>query len=112
MLRLDYGSTSFTLTGDATTLVEDALVARHGANLRSSVLLVARHGAKTAASPAFLQATSPEIVVISAGDSERYPDPTMLARVMDLPVYRTDVDGAVHVISDGRQSHVRTTRTP
>lgn len=112
VLRLDYGSTSFTLTGDATTVVEDALVARHGANLRSSVLLVARHGAKTAAGAAFLQATSPEIVVISTGDDARYPDPTMLARVMDLPVYRTDVHGAVHVVSDGREVQVRAAGSP
>ena len=56
--------------------------------------------------PALLQATSAEIAVISAGNSDRYPDPTMLARVMDLAVYRTDVEGAVHVVSDGQMVQV------
>ena len=113
VLRLDYGSTAFTLTGDATARVEDALVARHGTNLHSSVLLVARHGAKTAAGPAFLQAVAPEIVVISVGgDNPRTPDPTLLARVMDLPVYRTDVHGTVHLVSDGQEVRVRATQNP
>ncbi len=108
VLRLTYGSTSFTFGGDATALVEETLVARDGSNVRSSALLLARHGAKTASTTAFLQAVAPEVVVISAGDGA--PDPTVLARVMDKPVYRTDVDGAVELVSDGQRIQVTPTR--
>ncbi len=112
VLRLTYGNTSFLLCGDATAVVEETLVAREGYNLRSSVLLLARHGAKTASTPAFLEVVAPEAVIISAGGDARSPDPAVLSRLMDKPVYRTDEDGAVAVTSDGQHIHVRAARRP
>lgn len=112
VLRLTYGNTSFLFGGDATVVVEESLVARERHNLRSSVLLLARHGAKTASTPVFLQTVAPEAVIISAGSDARGPDPAVLARVMDKPVYRTDEAGAIAVTSDGRQIHVRVVRRP
>lgn len=112
VLRLVYHETSILLPGDATTLVEEALVAAAAAEIGSSVLLLPRHGAATAATPAFLQAVNPEIVVISVGaDNPRGdPAPAVLARVLDKPVYRTDRHGVIEIISDGRTLQVRTER--
>ena len=112
VLRLTYGNTSFLFGGDATTVTEEALVEREGQHLRSSVLLLARHGAKTASTPGFLQTVAPEIVVISSGNGARGPDPEVLARVMDKPVYRTDAAGAIAITSDGRQIRVHAARRP
>lgn len=112
VLRLTYGNTSFLFGGDATTVTEEALIKREGQHLRSSVLLLARHGAKTASTPIFLQAVAPEVVVISAGNDTRGPDPAVLARVMDKSVYRTDEAGAITMTSDGRQIHVHVARRP
>jgi competence protein ComEC len=112
VLRLTYGNTSFLFGGDATAIAEETLVAREGQSLRSSVLLLARHGAKTASTPIFLQAVAPEVVVISTGNDTRDPDPAVLARVMDKPVYRTDEAGAIALTSDGRQIHVHAARHP
>ncbi|MGC9396450.1 MAG: ComEC/Rec2 family competence protein [Anaerolineae bacterium] len=112
VLRLTYGNTSFLFGSDATAVTEETLVAREGQNLRSSMLLLARHGAKTASTPAFLQAVAPEVVVISAGDDARNPDPEVLARVMDKPVYRTGEAGAIALTSDGRQINVHVARHP
>jgi len=112
VLRLTYGNTSFLFGGDATAVTEETLVAREGQNLRSSVLLLARHGAKTASTPTFLQAVAPEVIVISTGDDARSPDPAVLARVMDKPVYRTDEAGAIALTSDGRQINVHVARRP
>jgi competence protein ComEC len=112
VLRLSYGDTSFLFGGEATVVVEEALAAREEYNLRSSVLLLARHGARTASTPVFLQTVAPEIVIISAGSETHGPDPAVLARVMDKPVYRTDEAGAITITSDGRQIHVRVARRP
>jgi len=112
VLRLTYGNTSFLFGGDATAVVEETLVAREGRNLSSSALLLARHGAKTTSTPAFLQAVAPEVVIISAGNDARGPDPAVLARVMDKTVYRTDEAGAIAITSNGRQIHVRVARRP
>ncbi len=112
VLRLVYRDTSILLPGSATTVVEEALVAAHAHDLASSVLLLPRHGAATAATPAFLQAVNPEVVIISVGADNRFgnPAPVVLARVMDKPVYRTDQHGVIHVISDGSTVHVRAER--
>ncbi|HOU15270.1 MAG TPA: ComEC/Rec2 family competence protein [Anaerolineae bacterium] len=104
VLRLTYDNTSFTFGGDASALVEETLVARYGSTLHSNVLILARHGAKTASTTVFLQAVAPEIVIISAGESA--PAPAVLARLMGTPIYSTDQDGAVEIVSDGQRLQV------
>ena len=110
VLQLRYGDVKLLLAGDATTVVEENLVAVEGEELRSNVLQVARHGATTSSTPAFLQAVAPEIAVISVGKDNRYgdPAPAVLARLLDEVIYRTDRHGTVEVISDGAKVWVRT----
>lgn len=107
ILSLTHGSTRFLLAGDATATVEAALVEHDAGMLSSSVLHVPRHGAKTAATPALLERVSPEVVVISA-NREAYPAKQVLARLIDVSVYRTDQHGSVECISDGQSLTVRT----
>ena len=108
VLQLVYGETQMLIAGDATTLIEDGLVAAHGQDLESQVLQLPRHGAQTSGTPAFLQAVSPEIVVITTAAERAYPSPYALARLMGIPVYQTDIDGTIEVISDGATLRVRT----
>ena len=112
VLRLDYGETSVLLTGGATTLVEELLVARDAEALQSSVLQIPRQGAPTGSTPAFLEAVDPEIAVISVEDDARTdtPAPQVLARLLDLLLYRTDRQGTIEIISDGERVSVRTER--
>lgn len=112
VLRLDYGEVAFFFTGDVTTAVEEALAARKPAALRAEVLQVARHGAATSSTPAFLAAVAPSIAVISVGSENRRGDPApqVLARLLDVTVYRTDRQGAIEVLSDGRTLSVRPAR--
>ena len=112
VLQIDYGETSVLLPGDATTVVEEALVTRHHEDLRSTVLQAPRHGDATAATPAFLQAVAPEVAVISVGAENRSDDPAsaVLARLMDVPVYRTDQDGTIEIVSNGEKIEVKTAR--
>ena len=107
VIRLSYGSVQVILPGDATTLVEEALVTQYGQHLRSAVLVIPRHGADTAATPAFLQAVNPEVAVVT-GDKDI--SPYVMARLANIPLYRTAKDGSVACISNGITLKIRTTR--
>ena len=58
VLRVDYGSTSFLLTGDMESDAERDLV-NSGANLKADVLQVGHHGSSTSTSYIFLNAVLP-----------------------------------------------------
>ena len=60
--------------------------------------------------PAFLAAVDPAIAVISAGEDNEYghPAPETLAALAGRTVLRTDLDGDIEVVTDGRTLRVRT----
>ena len=76
-----------------------------GESLRASVLRVGHHGSRFASSSAFLEAVRPILAVISVGARNpfRHPSPDTLARLeaTGARVYRTDLDGAVIMETDG-----------
>jgi competence protein ComEC len=101
VVQIRYGEFSALLTGDAPSEVEEHLVSRYGAALRSDVLKAGHHGSRTATSDAFLRAVQPELAVISCGVRNRYrhPAPETLHRLeaRSVPVARTDLEGTVVV---------------
>jgi len=109
--RLVYGQVSVLLPGDIEAVVEQRLVAE-GATLASTVLKAAHHGSCTSTTPEFLETVGPEVVVISVGADNRFGHPCagVLERLGDVPVYRTDEQGVVEVISDGTRVWVETER--
>jgi len=111
MTRLTYGEVSVLLTGDIEAEVERRLVAE-GAALESTVLKAAHHGSCSSTTQEFLEAVDPEVVVISVGAENRFGHPCaeVLERLVELPVYRTDEQGVVEVITDGFQMWVETER--
>jgi competence protein ComEC len=96
--------------------VEANLVgAQHGApQLQSTVLKVPHHGSCSSTTQAFLDAVDPEIAVISVGADNRFGHPCdeVLERLGSLPVYRTDEQGAIEIVSDGTQMRVEVEREP
>jgi competence protein ComEC len=76
------GQGSVLLAGDIEREQELALVERHGAALRSDVLLVPHHGSRTSSSAEFLAAVQPHTAVIQAGYRNRFGHPAaeVLAR--------------------------------
>ena len=74
VLRIDYGVTSFLLTGDMENTAETDLV-NSGANLKADVLQVGHHGSSTSTSYLFLNAVLPEMGVISCGTGNKYGHP-------------------------------------
>ena len=103
VLRIDYGATSFLLTGDMEADAERDLV-NSGANLKVDVLQVGHHGSSTSTSYVFLNAVLPEMGIISCGVNNKYGHPheetLSILRDAGVGVYRTDLLGTITVSSD------------
>ena len=111
VLRIDYGSTSFLLTGDMEKTAETDLV-NSGVNLRADVLQVGHHGSSTSTGYLFLNAVLPEMGVISCGTGNKYGHPheetLSILRDAKVDVYRTDLQGTITIGSDGQNFTVGT----
>lgn len=103
-IRLVYGETSFLICGDASSEVEEMMLAS-GEELDSDVYLASHHGSEYSSSTAFLQAVSPEAVVVSCGKDNSYGHPAKAAmeriQATKASLYRTDLQGTIMVTSDG-----------
>lgn len=109
--RLVYGETAFLFTGDMEAPAEEDVLATRR-TLRADVLDVAHHGSGSSSTEAFLAKVKPSIAVISCGIDNSYghPDRDAVERVKaaGAAIYRTDLDGAVVVASDGAEVSVET----
>lgn len=80
----------------------------------SSVLVIAHHGSSNASSDPFLQAVDPSLAVISVGEGNDYghPHQEVLDKLerMGIPYYRTDENGTVHILLNGKKVQVETQR--
>ncbi|HTQ59907.1 MAG TPA: DNA internalization-related competence protein ComEC/Rec2 [Candidatus Solibacter sp.] len=111
VLRLKYGEQAIMLPGDAEKQVENVMLEENSApDLRADVLKVGHHGSKNSTTPGFLAAVRPVVAVISAGEDNPYghPNPELLERLgtAGVRVLRTDRDGAVHVLTDGKHLEI------
>jgi competence protein ComEC len=92
---------SVLLTGDIEKEAEQALVSMNtgSTKLKANVLVAAHHGSKTSSIRPFVQAVSPEYVVISSSyyNQWRFPHASVLANFneVDATVYNTAYDGEV-----------------
>ncbi len=107
VLRVDYGETSVLFTGDAETKSEGEMLDRYRltGELDCDLIKVGHHGSDSSSSQEFLNAVTPDFAVISCGEGNKYghPLPEILTRYegMDVPVYRTDLEGSIVFTSDG-----------
>lgn len=109
VMRIQYGSTSFLLTGDMEKKIERQLF-YEGLLQHSDVLKVAHHGSRTSSSPELLDAVHPALGLISDGFENSYghPHPSTLSALdsRHMDVYRTDVRGLTRISSDGKRLRV------
>lgn len=105
VLRVVYGDTSFLFTGDAEREEEQDIL-NAGYTLNSTVLKVGHHGSDTSTSYVWLREIMPKYAVISVGKDNSYGHPTeeVLSRLRDsdTKTYRTDMQGDVICVSDGK----------
>jgi competence protein ComEC len=113
VLRLQWGEAAFLLTGDIGAAVEGQLL-RSGQPLSAQVLKVAHHGSDGSSTPAFLAAVAPRYAIISVGADNRFghPQDGTLQRLVaqGATVLRTDEQGTIEFITDGRRLWVGTER--
>jgi competence protein ComEC len=111
VFELVFGNLSMVFTGDAGENVEPAIAAQLSPSpLR--ILKAGHHGSRTSTSRALIDAARPVAALISAGRGNMYghPSPAVLARLRDagVEIFRTDQDGQIDVISDGRAVEITT----
>jgi len=105
VIKMSYGTVDFLFEGDAPSAVEAQMMSNLALNLDVEILKVGHHGSSSSTSDAFLTATSPAVAVICVGAGNSYGHPTAqtLGRLSDhgTTVYRTDLDGAVVISTNG-----------
>lgn len=111
--RVRFGDTSILLTGDAERYAEKAALKELPASyFRSTVLKVGHHGSNSSTSAAFLDAVGPEAAVASLGANNEYGHPheevVQALKSADIPFYRTDVSGTIHITMDGAKYSIET----
>lgn len=106
VIKSVYGETSVLLTGDAEIKSEKAMIAKYkNGELDIDILKAGHHGSSSSSSHSFLTATTPDLVIISCGEGNKYGHPHEV--VMDrftkaeIEIFRTDLDGTVVVKTDG-----------
>jgi len=113
VIKSVYGETSVLLTGDAEIKSEKAMIAKYkNGELDIDILKAGHHGSSSSSSHSFLTATTPDLVIISCGEGNKYGHPHEV--VMDrftkaeIEIFRTDLDGTVVVKTDGVSYTVET----
>lgn len=111
VFRLNFGKFSMLFAADAGFESEQRMLSG-GYDLASTVLKVGHHGSRYSTSEQFLGVVKPALALISAGGGNRFGLPS--ARTVNLlaerkiPVYRTDLDGTIELVSDGLTWSVET----
>ncbi len=111
VLEARFGDLSMLLTGDIGRDVEQELLGT--LDLLPIVLVkVPHHGSATSSSEEFVERLQPALAFIGVGRSNMYghPVPSVLGRYnrAGTAIFRTDQDGQIDLVTDGRVIQVRT----
>jgi competence protein ComEC len=105
VVRLDYGSFSMLLTGDAEEQTEHRLLTKE-LDLQTKVIKIAHHGSKYATSKDFLNRVKPEVAIVSCGAWNRYGHPAQAVldrlKAANVKLYRTDLQGEITITTRGK----------
>ena len=107
--RLDYGSFSMLLAGDAEEQTEHRLLTKE-LDLQTRVLKVSHHGSKYATSKDFLERVKPEVAIVSCGAWNRYGHPSQAVldrlKAANVKLYRTDLQGEITITTRGKNDEM------
>ena len=108
-IRVQHGSFSVLLTGDSEA-EERAFWERHVPDLirDCTVLKLAHHGSRNGTDARWLDLVRPRLAVASLGADERVrpsprPRPWRCSARLGIPLLRTDQDGTITIVSDGKR---------
>jgi len=109
VLRIEFGTTTFLLAGDAETKSEGEQLANN-LPLQADVIKIGHHGSSTSSTQSYLNAVSPSYAVISCGtgNTYRHPHVETLERLeaMGVEIYRTDLNGTIIFTTDGNEIQI------
>jgi competence protein ComEC len=104
VLEISFGETRVIMPGDAGRTAEDLIIPALGGRM-TTLLIAGHHGSRYSSSEEFLDALHPGAIVCSCGYDNQFgfPAKAVIERCAErnIPMYRTDLQGAVHAISDG-----------
>ena len=107
-IKITYQNQSILFTGDASSTVENDVIALHENELQSDYLKVAHHGSKFSSSAQFLAIVQPQVAIISVG-TNMYGHPTeaVISRLQEVgaEILRTDIEGSI-LVNIGQSSTV------
>lgn len=108
VVQLVYHQAEILLTGDIEKEIEKQLV--NQSNLESDVLKIPHHGSKTSSSFNFIKSVNPKISIISVGRDNSYghPNDSVLERLKESLILRTDKDGDIELLTNGRELRIGT----
>ena len=99
LLKVSTSQGSILVPGDLTETMEMPLITQMAAQLDADLLVAGHHGSQTSSSQAWLEAVSPNEVVISSGFANRFnfPSQTVVERLntLQIPWRNTACDGAI-----------------
>ncbi|MBI2571635.1 MAG: MBL fold metallo-hydrolase [Candidatus Schekmanbacteria bacterium] len=105
VLLLRYGTIRVLFPGDTELEGEQGLLV-YGDQLRAHILKAPHHGSNTSSSRVFISLVTPQVAVISCGKNNKFGHPaaTTLASYerARATVYRTDTQGSITVLTDGK----------
>jgi competence protein ComEC len=104
LLRLSYGDISFLLTSDLSATGQSDFLDADGYPL-ATVMQLPQHATARSLNTAFLEQTQAQLYLLHNDRANRRGDPnpdTLTLLNPDIPLYRTDDHGSVHIWTDGQ----------
>lgn len=115
VFRLSYGSFSMLFCADAGLKAEQQILSSRY-DVASTVLKVGHHGSRFSTSEHFLDCVHPDLALLSAGKGNRFGLPSSqtvsLLESKGIPLFRTDRDGTIELVTDGNVWSVSTPYKP
>ena len=102
VLRISYGEVSILLTSDLSTEGQLAIL-ENGISPTASIMTLPQHATFHALNEDFLALTQAQVILLQSDRANRRgdPDADTLAILGDIPIFRTDESGTLHLSSDG-----------
>ncbi len=113
IIKITFVNNSFLFTGDAEVSTENIVLSQNN-NLNCDILKVGHHGSSTSTSEDFLISANPSVAIISVGKNNTYGHPTpetlSLLNSYNIKTLRTDINGTIIAISDGKNINISTVK--
>lgn len=93
---------------------ESVLCKQYGEALKSDALFIGNHGSSISSSDAFLDTVNPKIAILSVDGNDG--SGLLESKVLDalhqrnIDLYRTDCNGDIKLVSDGKSINISTTK--